>query len=73
MPFYEVLKYLITNPGKYKFRRYTWPISPLYITSIELIPGNIKISANHSKEKPLMLPWSPTPADIAADDWIEVE
>lgn len=78
MPFYEVLKFLILNPGKYRFRRTIWDksdynSSPAYITSSSIIPNNIKVVGNYSNNRTLEIPWSPSSADIAANDWYEVE
>lgn len=76
MPFYEVLKVLITEPGKHHFRRTRWGKEYIhndtaFICSFGITPTDIKIvivnKSNHTGYT-----YCPSAVDIIANDWYEV-
>lgn len=77
MPFYEVLKILITEPGKHNFKRKKWENEythndTAYIASIGITATEIRIVLVH-KSNHTGYTYCPSAADIIATDWYEVE
>ena len=77
MPFYEVLKILMVEPGKHSFKRKRWEGEYIhndtsYIVSIGITPTEIKILLVN-KSTHTGYTYCPSAADIIANDWFEVE
>lgn len=76
MPFYEMLKLLMTEPGKHHFRRKPWDKDynhndTKFIGSFALTPIDIKLVLVH-KSNDTGYAYYPSMDDIIANDWIEV-
>lgn len=76
MPFYEVLKLLVEEPGKHHFRRKSWDNDYKYndtkfIASFAITIKNIAIVTVH-KSNDTGYQFNPTFDEITAKDWIEV-
>jgi hypothetical protein len=76
MPFYEVLKNLMIDPGKHNYRRKKWENKydhndTAYICSIAITPANIKVVLVH-KSNNTGCQFCPSAEDITAKDWYEV-
>ena len=76
MPFYEVLKLLMTEPSKHHFRRKKWENEYVhndtdFITSIGITPFTTKILLVH-KSNQTGYTFCPSAEEIIATDWYEV-
>ena len=77
MPFYEVLRLLITEPGKHHFRRRQWDNEychndTKYIASFAVNPAYISVVIVH-KSNNTGYCFTPSYADITVNDWFEVD
>lgn len=76
MPFYEVLKLLMTEPGKHHFRRKSCNLEydhsdTKYICSIGIAPQTVQILIAKNDNN-TGYTYQPSADDIIANDWIEV-
>lgn len=76
MPFYEVLKLLMTEPGTYHFKRKKWENEydhndTAFIASFGITSLDVKVVLVH-KSNNTGYAYSPSAADIIANDWYKV-
>lgn len=76
MPFYEVLRLLMTEPGKHHFRRKNWDYEydhndTKFIASFAVNPAKIAVVIVH-KSNDTGYQFTPSFNDITTNDWVEV-